>query len=105
MALQYILGKNRHANSPRGRRPPQPRAASSCCRSADPGPHMTTPRSMTPLSSRRLGDVGSARRRDVRFLLTVARALHTAGTTAQRLEDTLEVLAKGLGLTQAQFFS
>ena len=43
--------------------------------------------------------------RDVRFLLTMARALHTAGTTAQRLEDSLDVLARGLGLTQAQFFS
>lgn len=44
-------------------------------------------------------------RREIRFLLTVARALHTAGTTAQRLEDTLAVLARGLGLTHAQFFS
>ena len=44
-------------------------------------------------------------RHEVRFLLTVARALHTAGTTAQRLEDSLAVLASGLGLTHAQFFS
>lgn len=44
-------------------------------------------------------------RGEVRFLLTVARALHTAGTTAQRLEDSLDVLARGLGLTHAQFFS
>lgn len=43
--------------------------------------------------------------RDVRFLLTVARALHTAGTTAQRLEDSLALLARGLGMTHAQFFS
>lgn len=41
----------------------------------------------------------------VRFVLTMARALHTAGTTAQRLEDSLAVLARGLGLTHAQFFS
>jgi uncharacterized membrane protein YjjP (DUF1212 family) len=49
--------------------------------------------------------VNAARRRDVRFLLTIARALHTAGTTAQRLEDSLAVIARGLGLTHAQFFS
>ena len=47
----------------------------------------------------------SSGRHEVRFLLTMARALHTAGTTAQRLEDSLAVLARGLGLTQAQFFS
>ncbi|MEO7454826.1 MAG: threonine/serine exporter family protein [Gemmatimonadaceae bacterium] len=44
-------------------------------------------------------------RHEVRFLLTMARALHTAGTTAQRLEDSLSVLARGLGLTHSQFFS
>jgi len=44
-------------------------------------------------------------RHEVRFLLTMARALHTAGTTAQRLEDSLALLARGLGLTHAQFFS
>ena len=47
----------------------------------------------------------AASRRDVRFLLTLARALHTAGTTAQRLEDSLALLAQGLGITHAQFFS
>jgi uncharacterized membrane protein YjjP (DUF1212 family) len=46
-----------------------------------------------------------AGRHEVRFLLTMARALHTAGTTAQRLEDSLALLARGLGLTHAQFFS
>ncbi len=35
----------------------------------------------------------------------MARALHTAGTTAQRLEDSLALLSRGLGLTHAQFFS
>jgi uncharacterized membrane protein YjjP (DUF1212 family) len=35
----------------------------------------------------------------------MARALHTAGTTAQRLEDSLALLARGLGLTHAQIFS
>ncbi len=44
-------------------------------------------------------------RRDVRFVLTMARALHTAGTTAQRLEDSLALLARGLGIHNAQFFS
>ncbi|MDB4905478.1 MAG: hypothetical protein JWO05_262 [Gemmatimonadetes bacterium] len=44
-------------------------------------------------------------RHDVRFLLTMARALHTAGTTAQRLEDSLDLLARGLGLRNSQFFS
>ncbi len=58
----------------------------------------------TPID-RRATDANSARKRDVRFLLTMARALHTAGTTAQRLEDSLAVLARGLGLTHAQFFS
>ena len=47
----------------------------------------------------------AATRHDVRFLLTMARALHTAGTTAQRLEDSLDLLARGLGLRNAQFFS
>ncbi len=47
----------------------------------------------------------AAHRRDVRFLLTMARALHTAGTTAQRLEDSLALLARGLGMGDAQFFS
>jgi uncharacterized membrane protein YjjP (DUF1212 family) len=47
----------------------------------------------------------AAARRDVRFLLTMARALHTAGTTAQGLEDSLALLARGLGITNAQFFS
>ncbi|MES2178282.1 MAG: threonine/serine exporter family protein [Gemmatimonadota bacterium] len=47
----------------------------------------------------------AANRRDVRFLLTMARALHTAGTTAQRLEDSLALIARGLGITNAQFFS
>jgi uncharacterized membrane protein YjjP (DUF1212 family) len=46
-----------------------------------------------------------AGRRDVRFILTMARALHTAGTTAQGLEDSLALLARGLDLTNAQFFS
>jgi uncharacterized membrane protein YjjP (DUF1212 family) len=46
-----------------------------------------------------------AGRRDVRFILTMARALHTAGTTAQGLEDSLALLARGLDLTKAQFFS
>jgi uncharacterized membrane protein YjjP (DUF1212 family) len=46
-----------------------------------------------------------AGRHEVRFLLTMARALHTAGTTAQRLEDSLALLARGLGLTHAQIFS
>jgi uncharacterized membrane protein YjjP (DUF1212 family) len=54
---------------------------------------------------RRALDANSARKRDVRFLLSMARALHTAGTTAQRLEDSLAVLARGLGLRHAQFFS
>lgn len=44
-------------------------------------------------------------RRDVRFILAVARALHTAGTTSQRLEDSLDVLARRLGLPQPLFFS
>ena len=66
---------------------------------------MTTPPSSNPLVDRRAADVNAARKRDVRFLLTIARALHSAGTTAQRLEDTLAVLAQGLGLTHAQFFS
>lgn len=44
-------------------------------------------------------------RPDVRFVLAVARALHTAGTTAQRLEDSLDTLARRLGLAEPQFFS
>ncbi|CAN5792405.1 hypothetical protein BH11GEM2_BH11GEM2_23430 [soil metagenome] len=60
---------------------------------------------MNAPSDRRATDANSARKRDVRFLLTMARALHTAGTTAQRLEDSLAVLARGLGLEHAQFFS
>lgn len=59
---------------------------------------------ITPPSGIRAHD-DSPRRREIRFLLTVARALHTAGTTAQRLEDTLSVLARGLGFTHSQFFS
>ncbi|MEP6991264.1 MAG: threonine/serine exporter family protein [bacterium] len=47
----------------------------------------------------------AASRRDVRFLLTMGRALHTSGTTAQRLEDSLALLARGLGIVHAQFFS
>lgn len=66
---------------------------------------MIAPHSSNPAIDRRAADVNAARKRDVRFLLTIARALHTAGTTAQRLEDTLAVLAQGLGLTHAQFFS
>ena len=58
----------------------------------------------TPID-RHAPDMNAARKRDVRFLLTMARALHTAGTTAQRLEDSLAVLARGLGLEHAQFFS
>jgi uncharacterized membrane protein YjjP (DUF1212 family) len=44
-------------------------------------------------------------RRDVRFILAVARALHSSGTTAQRLEDVLETLARRFGLREPQFFS
>lgn len=44
-------------------------------------------------------------RQDVRFLLSVARAMHTAGTTAQSLEDALTILARGLGFRQPHFFS
>jgi uncharacterized membrane protein YjjP (DUF1212 family) len=51
-------------------------------------------------------DVAAAGTRDeVRFILAIARALHTAGTTAQRLEDSLDVLAHRLGLANPQFFS
>lgn len=56
-------------------------------------------------STRAMPDLAVPHRRDVRFLLSIARALHTAGTTAQRLEDSLAVLAQGLGLRHAQFFS
>lgn len=46
------------------------------------------------------------RERDaIRFILAAARALHTAGTTAQRLEDLLDVLARRLGVENPQFFS
>jgi uncharacterized membrane protein YjjP (DUF1212 family) len=44
-------------------------------------------------------------REAVRFILAVARALHTAGTTAQRLEDLLEELSRHLRLENPQFFS
>lgn len=44
-------------------------------------------------------------RHEVRFILAIARALHTAGTTAQRLEDSLDVLSRRLGLENPQFFS
>lgn len=44
-------------------------------------------------------------RSDVRFLLSIARAMHTAGTTAQSLEDALAILARGLGFRDPQFFS
>lgn len=47
----------------------------------------------------------TAHRRNVRFVLAVARALHTAGTTAQRLEDSLDTLSRRLGLREPQFFS
>ena len=50
-------------------------------------------------------DFPPADRRDVRFILTVARALHSAGTTAQRLEDSLDILSQRLGLRYPQFFS
>jgi uncharacterized membrane protein YjjP (DUF1212 family) len=48
---------------------------------------------------------GEADRDGVRFILAVARALHTAGTTAQSLEYSLERLANRLGLVEPQFFS
>ena len=41
----------------------------------------------------------------VRFILAVARALHTAGTTAQSLEYSLDRLSRRLGLVEPQFFS
>lgn len=44
-------------------------------------------------------------REGVRFVLAAARALHTAGTTAQRLEDLLDLLSRRLRLTNPQFFS
>src|SRR5262245_46202110 len=44
-------------------------------------------------------------REGVRFVLAVARALHTSGTTAQRLEDVLEELSLRLRLKNPQFFS
>jgi uncharacterized membrane protein YjjP (DUF1212 family) len=44
-------------------------------------------------------------RHEIRFILAIARALHTAGTTAQRLEDSLDVLSRRLGLENPQFFS
>jgi uncharacterized membrane protein YjjP (DUF1212 family) len=51
-------------------------------------------------------DVAATGTRDeVRFILAIARALHTAGTTAQRLEDSLDVLAHRLRLENPQFFS
>ncbi len=48
---------------------------------------------------------GTGTRDEVRFVLAIARALHTAGTTAQRLEDSLDVLSHRLGLENPQFFS
>jgi uncharacterized membrane protein YjjP (DUF1212 family) len=44
-------------------------------------------------------------REGVRLVLAVARALHTSGTTAQRLEDVLEELSLKLRLRHPQFFS
>jgi uncharacterized membrane protein YjjP (DUF1212 family) len=44
-------------------------------------------------------------REAVRLVLAVARALHTAGTTAQRLEDVLHLLSSHLRLVNPQFFS
>lgn len=44
-------------------------------------------------------------REGVRLVLAVARALHTSGTTAQRLEDLLEELSLKLRLRNPQFFS
>ncbi len=52
------------------------------------------------------GQSSPYRERDaIRFILAAARALHTAGTTAQRLEDLLDVLARRLGVENPQFFS
>lgn len=48
---------------------------------------------------------GAGARDEVRFVLAIARAMHTAGTTAQRLEDSLYVLSHRLGLENPQFFS
>jgi len=48
---------------------------------------------------------GAGARDEVRFILAIARAMHTAGTTAQRLEDSLDVLSHRLGLENPQFFS
>lgn len=48
---------------------------------------------------------GTGARDEVRFVLAIARAMHTAGTTAQRLEDSLDVLSHRLGLENPQFFS
>ncbi len=48
---------------------------------------------------------GAGTRDEVRFILALARAMHTAGTTAQRLEDSLYVLSHRLGLENPQFFS
>lgn len=62
---------------------------------------MATPSSAPALRELQL----TTERRDVRFILAVARALHTSGTTAQRLEDVLETLAHRFGLREPQFFS
>lgn len=68
--------------------------------------HATNRTVMTPSpAEREPAREYAASRRDVRFVLTMARALHTAGTTAQGLEDSLALIARGLGITHAQFFS
>ena len=54
---------------------------------------------------------GFERRRDepdpaaVGFVLELGRALHTAGHSAQRLEDILGAVSDRLGLSNHQFFS
>lgn len=58
---------------------------------ADAAPETLTLEMTTPLETSQT-DLAFGRRRDVRFLLTMARALQTAGTTAQRLEDSLAVM-------------
>jgi uncharacterized membrane protein YjjP (DUF1212 family) len=56
-------------------------------------------------------DLRAERRRDepdptaVGFVLELGRALHSAGHSAQRLEDTLCVISERLGLLYPQFFS
>ena len=85
--------------------PPRFRRSSPCLHRMMPSTVHEHHTPMTTPHDRRQLDANSARKRDVRFLLTMARALHTAGTTAQRLEDSLAVLARGLGLRHAQFCS